>query len=308
MNEGEFFNLVDLIMDALDENKQKKEEKEMAKDKKKDNGKKEESTNQLVPNKQSLRFVHDLWINPVEGSLKSQDIPEFHEWRNDDDGNIELIDQTPLIRVEPLFFTAIADNCLELPKELASLVKGKSYSRKVNNRTKIPYAFVMTDMHRVMFVSLGKEEDNQQMIKSKVIPRQYQIVISMAKEYSKGAFLFPIPVLDENDKTLYDTLPKNGLTRRERELFKLLCDLVDHLRYTGEKDEIVYWVTELTGEDFGTYKKRYRKLDKYIDDLVAHIKDNPFDDTLVSFTRKLANYYDKGVETLDRYDKPKVRS
>ena len=121
----------------------------------------------------SLRYMHDVWVNLVsEDNLYN--VPDFHEWRKEE--SIELVDQTPVIKVDKNTFNYIAFGRNELV-EFANEVEGKTFFRKNHERIKTDYCFVVSDGERALFVQL--DEDKKLLFKSKLIPRQYQLVIEM---------------------------------------------------------------------------------------------------------------------------------
>ena len=72
-----------------------------------------------------MLYLHDVWVNWFEGEENGYNICHFHEWRRDD--TIELLDQVPLLFVEPVLFNYIENDLSELPSEMMNEVYQKAF-------------------------------------------------------------------------------------------------------------------------------------------------------------------------------------
>jgi hypothetical protein len=185
-----------------------------------------------------MLFLHDCWVNLVsEDNLYC--VPDFHEWRKEE--NVELVDRTPVIKVDKNTFNYIAFGSNELV-EFANEVEGETFFRKNHERIRTDYCFIASDSERVLFVRL--DQDKKVIFKSKLIPRQYQLVIEMmlnTEEIHK--------VQKFNEISEYGFYA--GLTRKERESYKVLESF---LKNVSENDlaMVKYLLSEIS---FSTYKE-----------------------------------------------------
>lgn len=188
-----------------------------------------------------MLFLHDAWVNAV-----TEDnwyiVPEYHEWAKED--NVELVDQTPVIKVDKDTFNYLAFGFNE-SKELANEVEGRTFYRKNSDRIKTDYCSIITDGNRVLFVRL--DEDKMVMLKSKLIPRQHQLVIEMVQDVKEESF--PIKELTQLSK--YKTYA--GLTRNEKESYALIEEILEDIT---EKDlpMLKYLLSEISYSTYETVR------------------------------------------------------
>ena len=83
-----------------------------------------------------MLYLHDVWVNWFEGEENGYNVCHFHEWRRGEDV-IELLDQVPLLLIEPILFHYIENNMAELPQALLNDVYKKAYLRKNHERSAI---------------------------------------------------------------------------------------------------------------------------------------------------------------------------
>ena len=133
-----------------------------------------------------MLYLHDVWVNWFEGEENGYNVCHFHEWRKDD--GVELLDQVPLVKVEPILFNYIENDLSELPQQLLDDIFQKAYLRKNHERVQLEYCFVVTDGVGILAVdTIGY---NIPIRKSRLIPRQEQLVYEMitAHEHQKYRF------------------------------------------------------------------------------------------------------------------------
>ncbi|WP_243385720.1 YjbA family protein [Bacillus kexueae] len=190
-----------------------------------------------------MLFLHDVWVNWFEGEENGYNVCHFHEWRKDD--SVELLDQVPLVKVESDLFHYIENDLRDLPQQLLKDVYQKSYCRKNHERIQLDYCFVVTDGIGILAVdTIGY---TMPIRKSRLIPRQEQLVYEMVKDVENEKYEFYAnPVQQEKNYHILSLNPKymSGLTRKERQLKQLLFMALDQLQSTRNSAEIKYWYTE----------------------------------------------------------------
>ena len=189
-----------------------------------------------------MLYLHDVWVNWFEGEENGYNVCHFHEWRRGEDV-IELLDQVPLLLIEPILFNYIENNMAELPESLLSDVYKKGYLRKNHERVQLEYCFVLTDGKGILAVdTIGYSIPLR---KSRLIPRQEQLVYEMVAQNEP----YPYQYKQEDEQKEYHILSPepglmHGLTRRERQLKQLMFMTLDQLYISKNTSEIRYWYTE----------------------------------------------------------------
>lgn len=190
-----------------------------------------------------MLFLHDVWVNWFEGEENGYNVCHFHEWRKED--TVELLDQVPLLRVPSVLFHYIENDLSELPKGLLEDVHQKSYIRKNHERTKLEYCFVVTDGIGILAVdTIGYTIPVR---KSRLIPRQEQLVYEMVKDVEPEAYEFePKKLESSKEYHILSLAPEHvrGLTRKERQIKQLMFMALDQLKGLKNRAEIGYWYTE----------------------------------------------------------------
>lgn len=133
-----------------------------------------------------MLFLHDVWVNWFEGEENGYNVCHFHEWRKED--SVELLDQVPLLKVQSPLYDYIENDLSEPPKTPLESVFEKSYIRKNHERRKLEYCFVVTDGIRIIAVdTIGYSIPVR---KSRLIPRQEQLVYEMVKDVKAEEYEF----------------------------------------------------------------------------------------------------------------------
>ena len=133
-----------------------------------------------------MLFLHDVWVNWFEGEENGYNVCHFHEWRKED--SVELLDQVPLLRVSSVLFHYIENDLSELPAELLNDVHQKAYIRKNHERTQLDHCFVVTDGIGILAVDTAGYTIPVR--KSRLIPRQEQLVYEMVKDVEEETYDF----------------------------------------------------------------------------------------------------------------------
>lgn len=189
-----------------------------------------------------MLYLHDVWVNWFEGEENGYNVCQFHEWRRGEDV-IELLDQVPLLLIEPILFHYIENNLAELPRDLLNDVFKKAYLRKNHERIQLEYCFVITDGRGILAVdTIGYSIPIR---KSRLIPRQEQIVYEMINKNEPNMYKFK----EENVEKDYHILSPEpmlmyGLTRKERQLKNLMFMALDQLHISKNAPAVRYWYTE----------------------------------------------------------------
>lgn len=194
-----------------------------------------------------MLYLHDVWVNWFEGEENGYNVCHFHEWRKDD--GVELLDQVPLLKINSVLFNYIENDLSELPQMLLDDIYQKSYLRKNHERIQLDYCFVATDGERIIVVdTIGY---NIPIRKSRLIPRQEQLVYEMVENHQPAEYAFnergsmkEFHILSPAPELMH------GLTRKERQLKQLLFMALDQLRASENAAEIRYWYTEWSPERY----------------------------------------------------------
>lgn len=188
-----------------------------------------------------MLYLHDVWVNWFEGEENGYSVCPFHEWRKED--GIELLDQVPLLYISEELFNYIENDMSELPKSLLDMICRRAYVRKGHERTVLDFACVATDGNDIItFDTIGYQVPIR---KSRLIPRQEQLVFDMIKTTKPESFAFDENV-SEKEYHMLSMSPEliHGLTRRERQLKQVLMIALDQLRTANNPEELRYWLTE----------------------------------------------------------------
>ncbi|MTH53251.1 DUF3603 family protein [Bacillus mangrovi] len=196
-----------------------------------------------------MLFLHDVWVNWFEGEENGYNVCQFHEWRKDD--SVELLDQVPLLKVNPLLFKYIENDLSEIPQSLLKDIHQKAYIRKNHERIQLDYCFVVTDGQGIIAVdTIGYSIPVR---KSRLIPRQEQLVYEMVKDIEADDYPFQGPLHGEDKEFHILSLSPDhmrGLTRKERQLKQLLFMALDQLQADKNTAEIKYWYTEWNPQEY----------------------------------------------------------
>jgi hypothetical protein len=194
-----------------------------------------------------MLYLHDVWVNWFEGEENGYNVCHFHEWRKDD--GVELLDQVPLVKVEPILFNYIENDLSELPQQLLDDIFQKAYLRKNHERVQLDYCFVVTDGVGILGVdTIGY---NIPIRKSRLIPRQEQLVYEMISTHEAKQYHF-YQQTDLKEFHILSPEPQlmRGLTRKERQLKQLLFMALDQLHSSKNEAEVRYWFTEWCPERY----------------------------------------------------------
>lgn len=188
-----------------------------------------------------MLYLHDVWVNWFEGEENGYNICFFHEWRKSD--KIELLDQVPLLYISSELYNYLENDMQDLPKSMLDTIYRRAYLRKGQKRMPIDYACVITD--GVGILALDTVSYEMPIRKSRLIPRQEQVVYDMIKTTKQQSFKIDLRAYEKEYHIL--SMPPEqvfGLTRTERQLKQLLMMALDQLRMTSHIEELRYWLTE----------------------------------------------------------------
>ncbi|MEH7500786.1 YjbA family protein [Neobacillus drentensis] len=199
-----------------------------------------------------MLYLHDVWVNWFEGEENGYNVCHFHEWRKDD--GVELLDQVPMIKVEPVLFNYIENDLSELPQQLLDDIYQKAYLRKNHERVQLDYCFVVTDGIGILAIdTIGY---NIPIRKSRLIPRQEQLVYEMIAQHEANKYHFyEQPKMKDYHILSPEPELMRGLTRKERQLKQLLFMALDQLLSSCNEAEVRYWYTEWCPEHYSTIQE-----------------------------------------------------
>lgn len=189
-----------------------------------------------------MMYLHDVWVNWFEGEENGYNVCHFHEWRKDD--SVELLDQVPLLKIDPVLYNYIENDLSELPQQLLDDIYQKAFLRKNHERRQLDYCFVVSDGVGILAVdTIGY---NIPIRKSRLIPRQEQLAFEMLEGQEVCAYTFDSAPTGMKEYHILSPQPElmNGLTRKERQLKQLLFMALDQLYSSKNTAEIRYWFTE----------------------------------------------------------------
>ena len=189
-----------------------------------------------------MMYLHDVWVNWFEGEENGYNVCHFHEWRKDD--SVELLDQVPLLKIDPILYSYIENDLSELPQQLLEDIYQKAFLRKNHERSQLDYCFVVSDGERILAVdTIGY---NIPIRKSRLIPRQEQLAFEMLENQETITYEFNSALPELKEFHILSPQPDlmNGLTRKERQLKQLLFMALDQLYSSQNTAEIRYWFTE----------------------------------------------------------------
>ncbi|MEH7073724.1 YjbA family protein [Neobacillus drentensis] len=199
-----------------------------------------------------MLYLHDVWVNWFEGEENGYNVCHFHEWRKDD--GVELLDQVPLLKIEPILFNYIENDLSELPQQLLDDIYQKAYLRKNHERVQLDYCFVVTDGIGILAIdTIGY---NIPIRKSRLIPRQEQLVYEMIGQHEAAKYHFyDQPKIKDYHILSPEPELMRGLTRKERQLKQLLFMALDQLLSSSNEAEVRYWYTEWCPENYSTIQE-----------------------------------------------------
>lgn len=191
-----------------------------------------------------MHFLYDIWVNWFDGEEESFHIYPYHEWREEDE--IEMVDQIPVLYISDALFKQIENNLVPLPAALLQTIYKKAYIRKGYGRRVLTYACIVTDGHRTLVIdTLGYDIPFR---KSRLIPRQERQVYEICQKATRRRYELtkeedekPAPLWQLQEAHIF------GLTRRERQLKKILLLCLAQLKKTDNKQEMSYWLSEWKG-------------------------------------------------------------
>jgi hypothetical protein len=165
-----------------------------------------------------MLYLHDLWVNWFKDEENPHLVPYFHEWKKSD--KVELMDQIPLLQVNPNLFNFIVYGLNQMPADILEKVKEKAYTRKNHERLAVKYAFVCTDGKEVIAIELSAKGCVSK--KSRLIPRQHLLSLELIVDMP-----YDFELNDNVDTSNYKKYL--GLTRLEKQILNISSDFIENL-------------------------------------------------------------------------------
>src|SRR5699024_7012289 len=162
-----------------------------------------------------MLYLHDIWVNWIEGDEDGYGVSYLHEWRKTD--QIEILDQAPLLYVSHEVYHYIENDMNELPGEMLDMVFKRAFIRKDQKRVSLDYAFIVTNGIDILAVdTIGYQIPLR---KSRHIPRPEQLVYQLIKGNKRTKFTLPRNI-PKKEYSILSLAPKYmiALTRSERQL------------------------------------------------------------------------------------------
>jgi len=188
-----------------------------------------------------MLYLYDVWVSWFEGEEEGYNVCHYHEWRKTD--QIDILEQVPVLYIMEDLYRYIENSIYDLPAELLNLIHKRTYIRKGHTKQVLEYACIVTDGRGILaFDTIGYQIPVR---KSRLIPRQEQQVFELCKKAKQRRF--PFTPIDEDRKQSLMSMDKKfvyGLTRRERQLKKLLMIAMEQLKTTDNVNEVLYWLSE----------------------------------------------------------------
>lgn len=199
-----------------------------------------------------MLYLYDVWVNWFEGEEQGYNVCHYHEWRKTD--NIEILDQVPFLYITDHLYDHIENSLNPLPCLQLEMIHKRSYTRNGQKREPLEYACVVSNGKNVLAIdTVGYETPLK---KSRLIPRQNKQALDLIKRAKQFNFSFVKERRKkESDLIELDLKHVIGLTRRERQLKKLMMMALEQLHTTSDVKELRYWLTEWKPESFKAIKQ-----------------------------------------------------
>lgn len=188
-----------------------------------------------------MLYLYDVWVNWFEGEEEGYNVYDYHEWRKKD--QIEILEQVPVLYITERLYDSIENSLHDVPVTLLDKVYKRTYTRKGHTREVLEYTCVLSDGKGI--IAIDTAGYSIPVKKSRLIPRQEQQVFELCKKTKQMDFSFTPKYENKQDSLLQiDKKYMYGLTRRERQLKKLLMIAMEQLKTTDDVNEILYWLSE----------------------------------------------------------------
>lgn len=197
-----------------------------------------------------MKYLYDIWVNWFEGEEQGYNICHYHEWRKKD--KLEVLEQIPVVHISASLLHDIENSLCDLPTTLLKMIEDRSYKRKGIDKEVLQYAAIVSDGKEI--VAFDTNGYQIAIKKSRLIPRQEQQVYKACKNMEQLNFEH-IPFEHEKNISLLSLPPHYmyGLTRRERQLKKILMIAMDQLESSDDRNELLYWLAEWDNKKWLAY-------------------------------------------------------
>ena len=199
-----------------------------------------------------VKYLYDIWVNWFEGEEQGYNVCHYHEWRKKD--KLAVLEQIPIVHVKESFFHYVENSLNDLPPNLLEMIENHCYKRKGIDKENLRYAAIVTDGTGI--IAFDTNGYQIAVKKSRLIPRQEQQVYKACQTMEQMDFEHtPLEKGEQENISLLSLSPKYmyGLTRRERQLKKILMIAMDHLQSSNDRNELLYWLSEWDNKKWLTY-------------------------------------------------------
>lgn len=204
-------------------------------------------------------YGYDIWVNWSDGSNQGFEIPQYFEWRRED--NVDLMEQMPILKISKAFFNYIENECEALPEEMLTSVYRKSAKVVKNKRKKVDYAMIVTDGEQVLAIDTEGKDNDSPNLKSRVTPKQEAFIIDVVEDMYTNDFGWVQPEPEQaevEEMSIGDAIltiqPEYmaGLTRTEKEMKVIVLDGLFNISCSNNSAEVAYWYVEMFPQYFNT--------------------------------------------------------
>lgn len=195
-----------------------------------------------------MQFLHDVWVNWFEGVKHGYEVCFYHEWRKSD--YLMVYERVPIVKVRKDFYNYVENTLEELPFGLLKEYKNMAAVRYNNEKEFLDFCVIFSDGERV--IAADTCGYNFPIRKSRLTPFQESRVLEKL-EYEETLGYEPLYSLglESNEEEVL----MRGLTRKERELKKILLTALEKLVSSNNIAELRYWYLEWFSNDYLEVKK-----------------------------------------------------
>lgn len=205
------------------------------------------------------QYLHDTYVNWFKGEENPNLVYHFHEWHKQD--NVTLLDQVPLIKINTNLYKYLIYGLNEVNEHFLKYIENKTFTRNNTERIQERFACICTDGKDVMGIMINNLGFVHK--KSRLIPRQHQLVIEKASLMNNN-----FELTTEYDVSSFEQFA--GFTRKEKALVVKISDFIEGLT-SKQLDLTTYLLSEwnfklhkqLSGKSFEEIRN------KFIEDIKA---------------------------------------
>lgn len=181
-----------------------------------------------------MACVHHVKVNWFEAETEPLAISPYYEWRKSD--FLDTYQTLPVICLEPVVFDMIETSLSPLPKSFLQ----RMFQASFKHHHRYDFSTIICDQSRVLAIdTLGYEFP---LLKSRLTPIKEKQTLNLCESLDVCSFKIKY---QPQDVTEYDLTHQQllGLTRKERELKRLLLFMFKQLSDTKQLAALEYFTT-----------------------------------------------------------------